>query len=69
MEEVELTRIQVFVQDPVGPLIRVLKATKDDSDNHGVTMEEARSTIVDAIGLLGNAPVQISRVCRRKLKS
>ena len=48
------------VLDPVGPLIRVLKATKDDPHGPGITMEEAKSGLADAIKLLGNASAQIS---------
>ena len=35
--------------DPVGLLIQVLKVTNNDPDNPGITMEEARSTVVDAV--------------------
>ena len=57
----------MFILDPVGLLIPVLKATEDDPDNPGITMEEARSATVDGIRLLENAFAQISRVCRRKI--
>ena len=65
--DVELARIQAFVLDPVGPLIRVLKATKNDPDNPGITVDEAKSALVDAVKLLGNASAQISQLRRRKV--
>ena len=63
----ELARLQAFVLDPVGPLIRVLRATEDDPDNPGITMEEAKVAVADAVKLLGNASAQISRLRRRKI--
>ena len=65
--DAELAPIQAFVLDPVGPLIQVLRATEDDPDNPGITMEEAKAALADAVKLLGNASAQISRVRRRKL--
>lgn len=53
--------------DPVSPLIRVLNATENDTDNPGITMEEAKWTLVDAVKLLGNASAQISRLQQRKV--
>ena len=63
--DAELAQIQGFILDLVGPLW-IIKATEDDPDIPGITMEETRSTAVDAIRLLGNASAQISQVCRRK---
>ena len=65
--DAELARIQAFVLDPVGPLIRVLKATEDDPDDPGITVEDAKSAVADAIKLLGNASAQISRLRRKKV--
>ena len=66
--DAELARLQAFVLDPVGPLIRVLKATEDtDEDNPGLTKEEARAAVGDAVKLLGNASIQISSLRRRKI--
>ena len=39
----------------------------DPPDNPGITMEETRSTIVDAIRVLENGSARISRVRRRKV--
>ena len=55
MADAELARIQAFILDPMGPLIWVLRATKDDPDNPCITMEEAKAAIADAVKLLGNA--------------
>ena len=62
MADAELTRTQAFVLDLMGPLIQVLKATEDDPDDPGITMEETKSALADAIKLLGNASAQISRL-------
>ena len=63
----ELAWIQVFMLDPAGPLIRVLKAMKDHPDKLGITIDETKTTKADAVRLQGNASEWISRVRRRKL--
>ena len=66
--DAELAHLQTFVLDPVGPLIRVLKATNDtDEDNLGLTKEDARAAVEDALKLLGNASAQISSLRQRKI--
>ena len=67
MADSELAQSQAFVLDPVGPLIRVLRATEDDLGILGITMEETKAAVADPVKLLGNASTQISRVQRRKV--
>ena len=61
----ELSSIQAFVLDPVGPLARVVKAMEEGGDDF--TLEDAQSALRDAIKLLGNTSSQICRLTRRKI--
>ena len=61
----ELTRIQAFVPDPVGPLARVLHAL--DPENENITVDDTHSATKDAIRLLGNASSEISKLRRRRI--
>ena len=69
MADAELAHIQTFVLDPVGPLIWVLKET-DDLDDPGITLEEAKSALADAIKLLvmplPNFPICDQGKCSRQ---
>ena len=66
--DAELARIQAFVLDPVGPLIRILKATEEDQTSEdSVSLDEGKAAIADALRLLGNASAQISRLRRKKI--
>ena len=60
-------RIHAFMLDSVDPLIQFLKATEDNPDDPGITMEEAKSALADAVKLLSNASAQISHLLQRKM--
>ena len=62
--DAKLARIQVLVHDSVAPLIRLLHACEDESLS--LSMDDARSAVADAICLLGNASVGMSKL-RRKM--
>ena len=57
--------MQVFVLDPVGPLINVLHRSEDDTYMYSV--EVAHSDLTEALHLMRNALAQISRTCRKKV--
>ena len=66
--DVELAHIQAFVLDPVGPLIRILKATEEDQTSEDpVSLDEGKTAIADALRLLGNTSAQTSRLRRKKI--
>lgn len=52
--DTELARIQAFVLDPVGPYAL-------DEEGDPVTLEEARSAIMDSLRLLGTCPTRYPR--------
>ena len=63
----ELARIQAFILDPVGPLVRVLHAMDPEGDQ--MPRDEACSVVNDAIRQLGNASSQISKLRKKMLKA
>ncbi len=73
--DAELSKIQAFVLDPIGPLLQLLEqlqqaegGAEDDTENE-ISLEEAAHTLQEAIRLIGNTSVQISTIRRKKVLS
>ena len=67
--DAELARIQVFVHDPVGPMVQLLQKMEEETE-FPISLVDARVAISDAIKLLGNALAQISKLrCKKMLKA
>ena len=61
--ESDLSRIQAYVLDPVGPLVQLLEGTREGT----LTKEAAESAITAAITFVGNASSHISKLRRKKV--
>ena len=64
--DTELARIQVFVHDPVGPMVQLLQKMEEETE-FPISLDDARVALSDAIKLLGNASAQISKLRRKKM--
>ena len=59
--DAELARLQAFILDPMGSLIKLLQGL----DNPHLRIEDAREAATGAVHLLGNASSQIC-CCHKK---
>uniref|UniRef100_A0A1X7UDD8 Uncharacterized protein n=1 Tax=Amphimedon queenslandica TaxID=400682 RepID=A0A1X7UDD8_AMPQE len=63
MVDAELAHVEALIHDPAGPLIRLLHSFDDQE----MSNDEAKLAVSNAIRLLGNASVGMSRLRRRKI--